>query len=357
MLVFLDNGVVALAGETGEELWTYRDTGRELLGAVTDNGSYVVLHDEEGSWTVVLEKDTGRVAYEYTVDLSELDHDWIFSSWNLNVALSGVTGGTWVLADSPDSVSSFELDTGETLWATEDVPNCPHEGWVDDLIAWDEVVVAATTCFEQPEGEDSVAMTVGREFTSEFVGLNPETGEELWRVEHSVGEMPYDSLERELVPRPDGLVLIRHAFPHKWGISLFDVEAGEATNLKGTELLWTSPDGSMMGLWDTETGEYRVQDRSGNVERTLDRGDVAMSSDLVSDGHRVGLADGVLYLGEYSESPSGPEGFGRFEGADGSAVLTLDTEGGMTVHDAISVPGAVVVHYDAAERESVMGLR
>ncbi|MFL1429591.1 MULTISPECIES: PQQ-binding-like beta-propeller repeat protein [unclassified Nocardiopsis] len=356
-LVILDNGAVALSGETGEELWSYRDTDRELLGVVTDNGAHVVLHDEEESWTVVLERDTGRVVHEYTLDLSELDHIWNFSSWNLRDELSGVTGDTWVLADSPNSISSFDLDTGEAVWSAEDVPNCPHEGWVDDLVVWDEVVVAATTCFEQPEDQESVARTVGWDFTSEFVGLNPETGEELWRVEHSIGETPSDSLDREIVPRPGGLVLVRHAYPHKWGISLLDVEAGEATDLKETELLWTSPDGSLLGLWDTETGDYRIQSRSGRTERTLDRGDVSMRSDLVADGYRVGLAGGVLYISDRVDDASAPEGFARFEGAGGSSVFTLSSEGELGVHSAISVPGAVAVLFTSGDGRGVMGLR
>ncbi|QVJ01046.1 PQQ-binding-like beta-propeller repeat protein [Nocardiopsis eucommiae] len=89
-----------------------------------------------------------------------------------------------------DSVSSYDLSTGESLWTVSNVPSCSDVGRVDSLTVRTDVVVAATTCFEQPEGEESVASTLGQDFSSELVGLSPETGEELWRTEHSVGRMP-----------------------------------------------------------------------------------------------------------------------------------------------------------------------
>ena len=284
------------------------------------------------------------------------------SSYDLDDALRGITGNTWIVRWE-DSVTSYGLSGGDPVWTASDVPNCPDVGQVDDLSVQGEVVVAATTCFEQPEDRDSVAYISGWDFTSELVGLDPDDGEELWRVEHSIGQMPYDSLDRDIYSRPGGLVLINYNYLQS-GISLLDIEAREATYLEDQSLLWASPDGEYLGLWDIETGEYRIQDRSGNVERTLERDAVSMSDDVVTRGQRVGLEDGVLYLADWVEDASAPEGFARFEGFDGSTTFTWDTTtfpwdstGGLAVQNALSVPGAVAVSYRYDGEPGVMGLR
>lgn len=82
-----------------------------------------------------------------------------------------------------------------------------------------------------------------------------------------------------------------------------------------------------------------------------------MGDDMVVDGHRVGLEGGVLYLREWLEDGSAPEGFARFEGFDGSTTFTWDKNEGLSVHEALSVPGAVAVSYTADGDPGVMGLR
>ncbi|MGW5879266.1 outer membrane protein assembly factor BamB family protein [Nocardiopsis terrae] len=357
VVVLLEGGAFALSGETGEELWSYYDRGEQLAGNVTDDGEYVVLHDEDSDRTVLLETDTGRIAHEYGLDLSEYEYTKTTSPHDLDAALGGITGETWVVRWE-NSVSSYDLDTGEPVWAAADVPSCSDVGQVDSLTVQKEVVVAATTCFEHPEDKETVAWTVGWDFTSELVGLDPGTGEELWRVEHSIGRMPYDSLGRTVTSRPGGLVYIDFNDPSlPLRYSLLDIEAREATHLETRSLLWTSQDGARLGLWDTETGDYLIQDRSGDVERTLERDGVSMSDDMVADGHRVGLEGGVLYLAEWTEDGSVPEGFARFEGFDSSTTFVWDRAESISVSNALSVPGGVAVAYRADGEPGVMGLR
>lgn len=356
VLVLMPDGVVALSGVTGEELWSYRDRGQELTIEVTGNGDYVTLYNRDENETVVLAKAAGEVMHIYDINLDEIDYTHTFGPDSLRPALHGITGDAWIVRWE-DSVNSYDLSTGEPLWSVPDVPNCSDVGQVGDLSVRNEVVVAATTCFEHPEDKESVAWTVGWDFTSELVGLSPETGEELWRVEHSIGRMPIDSLDRGIASRPGGLIYVDYPESYDLGISLIDIDAGEATYLEGQSLLWTSPDGSRLGLWDTETGEYRIQDRSGHVERTLDREIVSMGEDMVTDGRRVGLEGGVLYLGDEMEDASSPEGFARFEGFDGSVTFTWDEAESLSVTDALSVPGAVAVAYRADGEPGVMGLR
>ena len=322
VLVLLSDGVVALSGETGEELWSYRDRGQEFSAEVTGNDEYVALYNWEEKEAVVLEKSTGQVIHTHDIDLGEIDYTHVFGSDSMVPALRGVTGNSWVVRWE-DSVSSYDLSTGESLWSVSNVPNCSDVGQVDDLIVQKDVVVAATTCFEHPEDKDTVALTPGHEFTSELVGLSPDTGEEIWRVEHSVGEMPHESLERTISSRPGGLVHIDFNY-RSLGNSLLDIESREATHLDTLSLIWTSSDGSQVGLWDTETGEYLIQDRSGANERTLE-------PETKAEGVRVGLEGGMLHLNEWTEDASAAEGFARFEGFDGSTTFTWDKNEGLSV--------------------------
>ncbi|MFE3460438.1 PQQ-binding-like beta-propeller repeat protein [Nocardiopsis aegyptia] len=357
VLVLLQGGVFAISGETGEELWSYYGHGRSLIGNVSSDGEYVVLYDEEESRTVLLRSSTGEIVGEFDVDLSEIDYTRTMSPDHLAAALAGVSGDTWVVRRE-DSVDSYDLATGDQAWTASDVPSCPDVGQVDSLTVQSDVVVAATTCFEQPEDRDSVVHVQGWDFTSELVGLDPDTGEELWRVEHSVGRSPFDSLERTIEPRPGGFVYIDFHYPYPpVGYSVLDIEAQEAIHLETQSLLWTSPEGSHLGLWDLETGEYQVQDRSGNVERTLELDTLSMSDDMVTDGLRVGLEGGVLYLTNEVADASASEGFARFEGFEDSATFTWDREESLSVTEALSVPGAVAVAYRAGDTRGVMGLR
>ncbi len=357
VLVLLDTGVFALSGKTGEELWSYHDRNQTLISNVSANEEYVVLHDEDTSKMTLLERDTGQVAHEYTLDLSEVDHTYRVRADHVYEPLSGITGETWFVR-TKEAVASYDLATGDKVWETSDVPNCVDEGWVDSLSMQDDVVVAATTCYEQPEDrEDDVAWIAGWDFISELAGFAPESGEELWRIEHSVGNTPAESLQRDIVSRPGGLVKIDYLDSPSLGYSLLDIEAQEVTHLETQRPLWFSPDGDRLGLWDTETGQYRVQDRSGQVEQTLAPELVSMGEGIVTDGYVVGLEEGVLHLEEWLEDASVPEGFARFEGFEGSSVLVWDNEESMRVHSVRSVPGAVAVLSTIDGDLEVLGLR
>lgn len=345
VIVLLENGVFGLSGETGEELWSYYEPDQEFLVEVTDNGEFVVLQEEDNSRTILLESDTGRVVNEFTLDLSEIDHMYRVQVGNLFEPLSTITGNSWTLRWE-DTVFSLELETGDEAWKVQDLSRCSGQGSVDDIDVRGDAVVAATTCQEEPEGE-----TPAQSFTSELVGLDGETGEELWRVEHSIGRRYQDSLERTIESRPGGLVYIDFNYPYRpLGYSLLDIEAREATHLELQNLLWVSPDGSRLGLWDTETGAYLVRDRSGANERTLE-------PETKAEGVRVGLEGGVLYLNEWTEDASASEGFGWFDGFDGDSTFVWDKAEELSVHEALDVPGAVAVSYTADGEPGVMGLR
>jgi len=163
-------------------------------------------------------------------------------------------------------------------------------------------------------------------------------------------------MERSISYRSGGFVYIDFNYK-SLGYSLLDVEAREATHLGSRELLWSSPDGESLGLWDPERREYQVQDRSGEVERTMRPDLEPMSGDILADGHQVGLEDGILHLEENVLDAPVDSGFARFDGFDGSSVLTWDGEDSMSINSARSVPGAVAVSYSVDGDRGVMGLQ
>lgn len=349
VVVLFEGGAFGLSGETGEELWSYYEPDQEFLVEVTDNGKYVVLHDEEVSRTVLLERDTGRVAHEYILDMDEFDHTYRVQVGSLHEPLRGITGNMWVVRRQNELIS-YDLETGGEVWVAQDIARCPDQGSVNSLSVQEEVVVAATTCYEQPEDRESVEWVPDWDFTSELVGLDPRTGEQLWRVEHTLGKMPRESLQRNISSHPGGLVDIHYLDSPNLGSSLLDIETREAISLGSQKLLWSSPDGSRLGMWNSETGEYRVQARSGEVEHTL-------KPEIVADGFRVGLEGGVLYLKEWVWDASDPEEFAFFEGFDGSSSFIWDEGDRWRLWDALSVPGGVTIAYQAGGEASVMGLR
>lgn len=356
VIALVEDGVFALSGETGDVLWSYRDPGKTLLSNVTTDGEHVVLHEEENSRTILLDRDSGRISHEFSLDMSEYEHTYRVREDHLSDALKTVSGNSWVVRWK-DMVASHDLEDGGASWVASDVAKCSFQGSVDSISVSENTVVAATTCYEQPEGQDSVEWSVSWEFTSEFVGLDPGTGEELWRIEHTVGRMPRESLQREIYVCSEGLLCVAYLDSPDLEPSLLETESRKVTDLETRSLLWISDDAGQRGLWDTETGVYRIEDPAGNVERESERGLVSMNEDIVKDGYRVGLEGGVLYLEERVEDTSASEGFARFEGFDGSAILTWDEAESLRVADAISVPGAVAVAYVADGQAGVMGLR
>ncbi len=162
----LDDGVVGLSGENGEPMWEFRVPGSEVFGSVADHGRYFtlqILAPEDGSApprTVVLDTATGEPVQDYT--LTEEDS----SSGMVRGWLSNVTDEHWITVNDGGGLTAFELGSDRTAWSAPDPARCEDVGSVDALVTLEEVTVAAVTCYEQPEGEDSVEMTEGQESPS-----------------------------------------------------------------------------------------------------------------------------------------------------------------------------------------------
>lgn len=256
-------------------------------------------------------------------------------------------------------MTALQWEDGEALWAsaTADLARCTDVGSVDDLAVLDDVVVAAFTCYEQPEGEDPVDMTEGREFVSGLVGLDPTTGEELWRSEDQLGWFPADSHGRILAVRGSGLITVE--YPYEEVHQLVDPSTGDVTELGRNVVLWSSPDGSALGVWHSAARDYRKEDRSGETLTSLTEETGAVPAPTVSGGGFFGLEDGVLYLAEEVEGGADAPVLAHFAGFQGAAEITADRDARVTeIHDAVSAPGAVAVSYtDDEGRSGVIGLR
>ncbi|MFJ9554799.1 PQQ-binding-like beta-propeller repeat protein [Nocardiopsis sp. NPDC101807] len=357
-------GVVVLSGETGEELWQYRVSEGEVTGNVSDDGRHVVLRSEDdtGAGTeeaelTVLDSGTGEIVHEFDSSGIEAVERVGFAP-QIGESLSGVTGDIWAVQDEA-GVTAHRWEDGEVLWssATADLARCTDVGSVDDLAVLDDVVVAAFTCYEQPEGEDPVDMTEGQEFVSGLVGLDPTSGEELWRSEDQLGLFPADSHSRVLTVQGSGLIVVE--YPYEEVRQLVDPSSGGVTDLGRNDVLWSSSDGSTLGVWHAESRDYRHEDGSGEALTSLVEETGAVPEPTVSGGGFLGLEDGVLYLAEEVEGGADAPVLAYFAGFQGASEITADWDAQRTeVHDAVSVPGAVVVSYtDDEGRSGVIGLR
>ncbi|MFD3684406.1 PQQ-binding-like beta-propeller repeat protein [Nocardiopsis sp. NPDC058631] len=357
-------GVVVLSGETGEELWQYQVSEGEVSGNVSDNGRYVVLRwernggeDTGGAELIILDSGTGEIVHEFdSTDIEAVERvGWMPQ---IGESLSGVTGDVWVVQDE-DGLTAHQLEDGEVLWssATGDLARCADVGSVDDLAVLDDVVVAAFTCYEQPEGQEPVDMTEGQEFASGLVGFDPTTGEELWRSESQIGLFPADSHSRVLTVQGRGLIVVE--YPYEEVRQLVDPSTGDVTDLGRNDVLWSNSDGSGLGVWHAESRDYRREDRSGEVLASLVEETGAAPAPTVSGGGFLGLEDGVLYLAEEVEGGADTPMLAYFAGFQGVSEITVDWDAQRTeVHDAESVPGAVAVSYtDGEGRSGVIGLR
>ncbi|OLT25503.1 hypothetical protein BJF83_04730 [Nocardiopsis sp. CNR-923] len=217
-------------------------------------------------------------------------------------------------------------------------------------------MVAAFTCFEQPQDSESVAMTEGWEFTSGLVGVDSATGEQVWRTEQNIGSFPDVSRQRILAARVGGIVSV--SYPNGEGLLVVDANTGEETDLGAAELLWANSDGSRLGVWDALTDSYRIQDRSGEAETGPVALGEARTDSLADDGGSVGLEGGVVLAEGDVRSGDDPVRVARFEGFDESFDIEWDAGSTVQIDQAIAVPGAVVLSYtDEDGRSGVIGLR
>ena len=289
--VVLDDGIIALSGENGKEMWSYQISGSEVFSAGSQYGNYFVLQimdseDEDASpRMVILDLETGEPVEDYLLSGSA-DSSGMARGW-----LKNVNGERWVTA-SEGGLTAFALGSDHAVWEVKDVVKCDENmGSIDGMVTGEKVTVVGTTCYEQPEDEDVVKMTEGRDFISGLVGIDMDTGQELWRWEEQLGLFAADSMERGFSLHENGLLAVE--YPYDQVGQFVDPATGEVTIFDEGRVVWSSDDGSRIGLWDRRARNYRMEDLDGEIYESL-RGEDLDSTDFyyTGRGNIVGLEIG-----------------------------------------------------------------
>jgi len=183
-LVGLDDGMVALDGATGGELWSYRlPYADDVVSGAVDGTAYVTYTDEPGDGrsepedpvTVLLDEGTGEVTGRFALSEEERDS---YETWNADLRLRWDGG----------ALSGWSVDGGEELW-THTPGTVPGRTCFGDrtLLSGDRAV-HVHACLASEEPLDAVAFrelldSGDIEGTYAVVGLDAADGAEAWRHE------------------------------------------------------------------------------------------------------------------------------------------------------------------------------
>ncbi|MFE1396193.1 PQQ-binding-like beta-propeller repeat protein [Nocardiopsis alba] len=351
-------GVTALSGTTGEELWEHHEPGGEVVGRVSDDGDRLSLHvedSEEGRVRMLLlDAVTGELLTEALFEPDEESTaDLRDSSTPVRGALNSSTEDLWFVREG-DTVYARDLEQGDERWSVSLGEECEDQGSVGDMAIVEGAVVVSSTCHG---GEDELYVE-SADFSSRLIALDAESGEELWRDEGRYGLFPAASIERSLTVYSSHLVAARTEVGEstQW----VDASTWRSGTIEDGGLRWVDSAGERFGVWDSAQRDYRIQDRDGNVERSLREGPVG-SAEMIGNALRPApdayVADGVLFLVDQVDAGAGEDLLGVFEGFGGTVDIALDGGADREFQEAILAPGAIAVPYvDGDGRSGVLGL-
>ncbi len=370
-VMVLSDGVVGLAGATGEELWHYRVPDGSLeSAAATPEGKFVVLayHGEaEGDLdVVVLDAGTGELRGEYPARTGESEGA---SNLTENARLSHLGNGSFGL-------SATSLETGEPLWEfEEEIPDEAAEFHVGEVIvAAGVVVLSAVSTKSSPADAGSGG---GDDQIMSAVGLDAETGALMWEEEFSFA---VDEVEKpQHMLSEDGKVLLLEVghdssgSGEQWLLNPLTGEELPGTAFSGGEE-WQRVallgDGYVETARDLDQVQYQVNEFDGSVREHIEVG-ARPGEGSIHPGVVTGegvlrldyLTDGELSRGEVeAEYLNWASGESRQVPVDLSSneSLLLHTEGSINADaDAprlVRVPGAVVVTEEYESSVRAVGL-
>lgn len=350
-------GVTVLDGGTGEVRWEYRPGSDRVVGAVTSDGAYVVLEEDDpdrrGSDRMhVVDAATGESVRESAFDLtsrrapgSSGAQRWIRHSLS-NVSLEHEL---WLNREDSEAVG-LRWSDGEAAWSSSEVRDCDGIGAVGSLALVDEVLLGAVTCYpwdEQAAEDDpdhDPLYDTSLEFDSQVVAWNAVDGAELWRLDLPGAESPLESRNRRLTVHPSGVVSVD--LTSRSSGYWIDPATAEYGLVEEAGVVGVFDEGRSLGLW--RNGRYRIEDRSGEVSSRWSE----------PSGHEPPLvvSGGTLRV-EDLEGASGEMVFARFHNEDTETELSREFGEGTEILPGAVVPGAVVVPYLDVEGGGVLGLR
>ncbi|WP_306368638.1 PQQ-binding-like beta-propeller repeat protein [Nocardiopsis sp. CC223A] len=338
--------MVSLAGETGEEIWSYTVPDGEAFSAgFSANGSKVwVAHgpgDEPPRSTLILDAVTGEMTGEFDAREGELPWE---SPWDL----SAIGDGERVLEFQGPNFenriySVLEREDNQVRWRQERPLGC--EGAPGDLSAqaghhiYDGLVVVLVVC--SPQGYE----TFGEPRTYAVVALDLKDGREVWRREFPDPEGVSSSSLR--FSGIDDRVLFsstRFSEAH-----LIEVEDGETLTFEEGWGVGLYPEGVLIasGTAGAVSG-YRLWD--GNETRTES---VLPPTEVVEAEQAVPLAEGLVTIADPGRD--GPSVEFTFWGTEASGSIEAPQEVSGASEWVREVPGAVLlgVRRDAGVRTLV----
>ncbi|WP_306368670.1 PQQ-binding-like beta-propeller repeat protein [Nocardiopsis sp. CC223A] len=354
----MDDGAIALSGENGGVMWEHRFPDTRAFGAVSGQGQYFTLQlmdtedDEARPRMLVIDASTGETVHDYRLE-DEESSGHVVRGW-----LANVTDEHWITVEGEQELVAHRLGTDETAWSVPDVAACNGVGSVDRAVVTDGTLVAAFTCYDQPEGETSVEMTEGQEFVSGYSGFDPATGEELWRTEATAGMFAADAHERTLTVHASGVVTAYHPYGRIGHV--VDQATGEVVTVDEGDVVWTEEDGSLRGVWTDRTHAYRIEGPDGQEQRRLGTDEIGIAESfanaLQGDDAPVALEDGVLLPADLIPRGENEAEAAVFQGFDGAVPITLASarETNLEFDDAVLAPGTVAVSYISHSGQGVV---
>ena len=357
----LDDGIIALSAETGGEMWSYQVSGSEVFSAGSNDGRYFVLQildseDEDAPpRMVILDLETGEPVEDYFLS-GGADSTGKQRGW-----LSSINDERWVTA-SEGGLTAYALGSDHAVWEVKDVVECDENmGSIDGMVTGEKVTVVGTTCYEQPEDEDEIHMTEGQDFISGLVGIDMDTGKELWRWEDRLGLFPAASMERNFTLHENDLLTVD--YPYDRIGQIVNPETGDVTTLDEGQVLWSNDDGSRFGVWDQYTQNYRIEDLNGEVYEALEDKELDIA-DLIYVARRggdiVGLEKGALEVTREVPEEAGQIDIAAFQGFESTNSVSFSWSETYDLRfvEARSVPGAVAVSYlSYGETSGIIGIR
>ncbi|MFD6095548.1 PQQ-binding-like beta-propeller repeat protein [Nocardiopsis flavescens] len=328
--VLLDDGFVALAGDTGDELWAYRAGENARAAHASHLGDYLALEiadPEDGPVLVELDPSTGEVLQEVAIETTSSDQSGIDSeSFNRNVA-----DGVRIARDPFDdpALRALSLETGEALWTREEPPACTTVDGPDrDTTAGTVVGDVVLEGFFCTGGEDGGGL----------LGRDLATGQEIWRFEEQFGPSDPDlgPPERRYDPLTDRHVAVRTL---NGPTQVFDVVSGDLLGEWDGEVVGVLEDESVVARY-TEDGEYRREDSSGHVLEAIP---IAPG---VGPEYPVALQGGVVGHGRDSENSEVRVWFQSWESDTEPSAIDVSNAGledDETDISLLAIPGAVVL--------------
>jgi outer membrane protein assembly factor BamB len=345
--VLLDDGFVALSGDTGKELWEYRAREYARAAYASQLGDYLAVeieHPENGPSLVELDPSTGEVLQEAAIEEATSANTGI----DEGSFIRNVADGVRIARDPFDdpALRALSLGTGEVLWVQEEPPECTTvdtpNGDTTAGTVLGEVVLEGFFC----TGEESATGLLGRDLL---------TGEELWRFEEvsgsSVPGLGVPEIRYE--PLTDRYLAVRTL---NGPTRVFDVVVGERLGEWDGAVIGILEDESVV-VQHAENREYRREGPSGDLLDT-----VPIPHGTSQSEYPVALGEGVVGHGRSTGDLEVQVWFHAWEN-DGEPLTVDVSDAGLDDDEAVlsttAVPGAVVLSYseDSDEgRDVLLGL-